>query len=283
MQKHPFFSRLLMHSDDELAERLGAGIVERETLHQWPLSCVQRLLLENGKKLIYKSQLPPTVEAEFYECASSALLADYQVLDKLEDCSTMTIDWIDAPLLRNTASEKADLIDHGKQVMEQICEIRGELPVYLDVGTKDAWQSVTELTLEKFQKLVMDKRFPSTHLEQLELVRQWTNSAEPREVISRESRVIHGDFKADQVFVTADGYRVIDWQRPILAPPEVDLVCFLVEEGIDPRQHVRSAIVKLFWFLRLHWAVEAQFDLLPDFRGRLFDQWSSEAVRQICS
>jgi hypothetical protein len=55
MQKHPFFTDILMHSDDELAEILGLDFVERETIHQWPLSCVQRLLLQDGTKLIYRT------------------------------------------------------------------------------------------------------------------------------------------------------------------------------------------------------------------------------------
>src|SRR5437667_10279494 len=110
MQTHPFFPDILMHSDDELAEALGVEIVERETIHAWPLSCVQRLLLDDGTKLIYKSQLPPTVEPEFYESASSALLPDHHMLGKLGDCATMTFDWIEAPLLRDEARSDAELV-----------------------------------------------------------------------------------------------------------------------------------------------------------------------------
>ena len=92
MQTHPVFTNLLMHSDDELAAALGVGIVERETIHAWPLSCVQRLLLADGVKLIYKSQLPPTVEPEFYASASSPLLPGHRLLGKLGDCATMAFD-----------------------------------------------------------------------------------------------------------------------------------------------------------------------------------------------
>src|SRR6266568_8072490 len=95
------------------------------------------------------------------------------------------------------------------------------------------------------------------------------------------------DLTADQIFVTGGGYRVIDWQRPVLGPPAVDLVALLVgavtDRGParDPRRHVDAAVVGVFWFLRLYWAVEAQFDLFPDFRGALFDQWSAEAITHI--
>jgi len=101
MERHPVFSRIRLHSDSELAETLGAGIVERQTIHEWPLSCVQRVVLEGGERLVYKAQLSPTVEPAFYEHAISSLLTGHRFLAKVDDCEIMTLDWIDAPLLRD--------------------------------------------------------------------------------------------------------------------------------------------------------------------------------------
>lgn len=288
MQTHPFFTDILMHSDAELAEALGVGIVERETIHQWPLSCVQRLLLDDGTRLIYKSQLPPTVEPEFYANASSSLLPGHRLLEKLGGCATMTLDWIDAPLLRDEARSESELVDHGRQVVAQIGEIRGDLPVYLDIGSVDAWSAVVEVALEKLRKLVLDGRFGSTELDAVDRVRRWATSARVVNTVTECPRVIHGDLTAEQVFLTGDGYRVIDWQRPVVGPPEVDLVALLVGtigtpigQRLEPRRHIDATIVGVFWILRLYWAVEAQFDLFPDFRGPLFDQWSAEAISHI--
>jgi hypothetical protein len=287
MQTHPIFTDIVMHSDDELAETLGVEIVERETIHAWPLSCVQRLFLDDGTKLIYKSQLPPTVEPEFYESASSPLLPGHRVLGKLGDCATMTFDWIDAPLLRDEARSDAELVDHGRQVVARIGEMKGELPVYRDIGTVDAWSAVGEVALEKLGKLIRDGRFGSTELDAVERVRRWATSARVVETVTACPRVIHGDLTAEQVFVTGDGYRVIDWQRPVVGPPEVDLVALLVgavanrRPACEPHRHVDATVVGVFWFLRLCWAVEAQFDLFPAFRGTLFDQWSAEAITHI--
>ena len=58
MITHPTLTGILLHSDQELASLLGAGILCRNTIHEWPLSCVQKVTLDNGKQLIYKSQLP---------------------------------------------------------------------------------------------------------------------------------------------------------------------------------------------------------------------------------
>ena len=281
MQTHPFFKDILLHSDDELAEALGVGISERATLHEWPLSCVQRLLLEDGRKLIYKSQLPPTVEPQFYAAASSPLLPGHQNLGKLGNCEIMTIDWIDAPLLRDAAYSGGALIEHGKRVIAQIDEISGDLPVYLDIGSAEAWSAVGQTMFDKLVTLVRDKRFTSIDLDAVERVRAWTRSDSAIAAITKHPRVTHGDLTAEQVFVTADGYRVIDWQRPLVAPPEVDLVALLIGQHIDPRRFMDATLVGIFWFLRLNWVVEAQFDLFPDKRWPLFDQWAMEAVSQI--
>jgi aminoglycoside phosphotransferase (APT) family kinase protein len=112
-------------------------------------------------------------------------------------------------------------------------------------------------------------------------LREWAASTTTLEAVTDHPRLIHGDLKAGQVFVTPDGYRIIDWQRPMIGPPEVDLVSLLAAEGIDPRSYADPAIVRVFWFLLLHWAVKAQFELFPDFRGNLFEQWCSAAIHQI--
>src|SRR4051794_31709534 len=119
MQTHPVFTDIALQSDDELMQLLGSRIEERAAIHAWPLSCVQQVRLANSGRLVYKSQLPPTVEPECYQAASSALLVDHRLLDTLGDSRTMTIDWIDAPLVQ-TAPSVAGIIDHGRLLVAQI-------------------------------------------------------------------------------------------------------------------------------------------------------------------
>jgi hypothetical protein len=282
MQSHPIFKEVLLHSSDELAALLGARVVERATVHQWPLSSVEKMTLEDGRVFAYKSQLRPTVEGLFYERARSPLLPGHRLFEDLGACQTMALDWIDAPRLRDMAPNPTDLVKHAKRVLEEIAEIGGDLPVYLDIGTRETWSAVVESTLENLRQLVGDRRFLTVTAGEVERVRHWTGSGAVMEAVDGDPKgVIHGDFKADQVFVTADGYRVIDWQRPVIAPRHVDLVSLLVEEGIDPYLVVGAEVVKMFWFLRLHWAVEAQTNLFPRFRGPLFREWAAKEVGEI--
>src|SRR5207248_90678 len=114
----------------------------------------------------------------------------------------------EAPPLRDEARGEAELVARGRQVVAQIGQIQGDLPVYLDIGSVDAWSAVGEVALEKLGKLVQDGRFPSTDLDAVERVRRWAASARVIEKVTQCPRVIHGDLTAEQVFVTGDGYRV---------------------------------------------------------------------------
>jgi hypothetical protein len=64
----------------------------------------------------------------------------------------------------------------------------------------------------------------------------------------------------------------------VLTHPDVDLVTLLVDRGVDPGRHVAPAVVGVYWFLRLHWAVRAQHDLFPDRPWPLFGGWAAEAL-----
>jgi len=93
MEQHARYN-LWLHCDDELISIIGVRISERVTVHEWPLSCVQRLQLEDGRRLIYKSQYGPTVEPEFYRKARSPLMISGETVWESNGHSTMLIDFI---------------------------------------------------------------------------------------------------------------------------------------------------------------------------------------------
>jgi hypothetical protein len=57
----------------------------------------------------------------------------------------------------------------------------------------------------------------------VEALRNWAQSSAVIRTTSADSRMTHGNLKPDQVFIADGGYRIIDWQRPIEALPDVDL------------------------------------------------------------
>ncbi|HVX43145.1 MAG TPA: phosphotransferase [Mycobacteriales bacterium] len=281
MQQHPGYPDLLAADDALLADALGSGIAERETIHEWPLSWVQRIVLEDGRTLVYKSQLPPTVESEFYEQAASELLAGHRSLGRIGDCETMVIDWIEAPLLQELALGADDLLAHGHDVVAAIGQIAGDPPVYLDIGSPDKFSALVRFTVDTLDRLVGDGTFTSTSADQVERIRRRSQRPALADAITQDARLVHADLHDDQIFCTGDGYRIIDWQRPIIGPPELDLAALLINRGIDPTPYVSPTAVAAFWLHRLHWAVVAQAEIFPGPAWPLFDQWSSEAVRNL--
>jgi hypothetical protein len=239
------------------------------------------VVLADGRRLAYKSQLPPTVEPAFYASASSPLLAKHQALGPLGACETTALEWIDAPLLRAVASDEADLVRRARGLIEQIGAIRGDLPALVDVGSPAALEAVAEPMLHGLDELVRSGRFRSVDPSGIGRVRAWARSDAVRALLEGGTRLTHGDLRADQVFVTDDGDRVIDWQRPVMGPADLDLAGLLIGERIDPRPHVSATVVALHWFLLLRWAVVAQLDILPDLPGVPFERWAAHAVRRI--
>ena len=68
--------------------------------------------------------------------------------------------------------------------------------------------------------------------------------------------IVHGDMTASNLFVSDDGYRLIDWQRPIRAPSALDVAALLESTGCDPGRFIAGGIAQLFYLLRLAWFVQ---------------------------
>jgi Phosphotransferase enzyme family len=280
MPTRPVFTNVVLHSDGELAELLGGRIDERETIHAWPLSCVQAVRMADGTRLVYKVQLPPTVEPEFYASASSSLLPGCRPLGPVGQGVALAIDWIDAPTLSQVV-RGGGVLGRGRDIVSEIAGIGGDLPSYLDIGSVATWAAVVDEVLSRREDLVAAGWFTHRDRDAASRLRTWAESPAVLSAIGARSRVIHGDLTGNQVFVTDSGYRVIDWQRPVIAPAEADLVSLLVDQHVEPRGVVDDAVVGVFWFLRLHWAVVAQDELFPDAPRKLFNDWARESVDKI--
>ena len=121
MQRHRFFN-LYLHDDAELAPLLQSDILERVTLYQWPLSCVQRLTTTDGRKLIYKSQFGPTVEPEFYANAKSELLVSAETIHQSDGHVSMLVEYVKAPLLKDLDVSESQAVQIGRTLLAKIAD-----------------------------------------------------------------------------------------------------------------------------------------------------------------
>jgi len=272
--RHETFD-LDLHTTPELEALLGEAVAERRHLHSWPFSLVERLTTASGRRWIYKTQRTPTFEPEVYARVCSPLLPASRLLTSDGVRSTMLLEFVDAPLVRDLQLPGAELARHGRAVVEAIGGLDADIPAYIDVGDRARWAAFVDATLAMLTELVSDSRLTLTVDADFGDVAAWAGSNDVRRLIDG-ARPGHGDLNPGNVFVTPDGYRVIDWQRPQLAPPEVDLVALL--EGTPSLfQHASAPAIGVFYFLRLYWTVEAKTNLLPGVTG-LFDRWASDAI-----
>jgi Phosphotransferase enzyme family len=291
MERHPYFD-LWLHDTPELEQHLGTEVVERTTIHDWPLSCVQLIHLSNGRRVIYKSQLRATsVEADFYTAINGnrsvpsdfahARLPGFELVGVLENSIGMIFEYLDAPRLEDQQLAEAEIIEHGRGLLSELRCLPVNLPVYVDIGNQEKWSEYYEDTLFMLHALITAGKFTLTTHAAVQTLADWANSKPMLQVIHEPPAFTHGDLSGDNVFHTADGYKIIDWQRPVRGPAEMDLANFLFAMDVEPYPYLSRNVIELNWFLHLRWFVECKLRWFPV--GESYDQQVADLASLILS
>jgi hypothetical protein len=252
MHRHAFFD-LWLHDDEELAALLGSPIVERTTLHEWPLSCVQRLQTADSRTRIYKAQTGPTVEAVFYGRAASPLLVEAQVIDQAGAPAALLLDHIAAPRLTDLHPTEAEALDIAPILLDGIAQITGDLPATADIRSETRWAGYAGAMCDDLRALVVAGSLHRVDRALIDRLAGRAQAPSVREAIRSPSGYVHRDLSGDNVLVVEDGYRIIDWQRPIWGPVALDLAELMESVGLDPRRYVSEGVVQLLYLLRIAW------------------------------
>jgi hypothetical protein len=243
VHRHQHFD-LWLEDDDELAELLGSRIAERTPLHEWPLSCVQRLRLADGRSLVYKVQGEPTVEPDFYARARSPLLVAAQRIERGAGPAALLLEDVAAPALSDRRLAEAEAARAVGEVLSAIAAVEGDPPVYADVRGEVRWAAFAARMLNNLRVIGHSA---------LDAVARAAESAEVLAAVADEPGLVHTDLKAAHVFVLPDGYRVLDWQRPIRGPVALDRATLLSWLGVDPRGRVAPGVLALRNLLLIAW------------------------------
>lgn len=279
MYRHPYFD-LYLHDDGELGGLLGSPICQRLTLQEWPLSCVQSLTTEDGRKLIYKAQHNPTIEPEFYANARSNLLVSAKTIYRSEQYSAMLMEFVDGPKLEQMNLQESQALEFGHDLLQRIAQIEGQLPYYLDISTAEKWQEYMGEILHALQALVEAGRFQIVQPEALAHLECWTCCETVLSTFRVGTGFVHNDLGGDNVFLLPDGPRVIDWQRPILGPTHLDLALLLESLGFEALPHVGEGVVWLMRQLRVGWLTECAMKWFPEGKEG-YDRQIADLIKSI--
>jgi hypothetical protein len=278
MHAHPYFD-LRLHTDDELDARIGDPIVERTTLHEWPLSCVQRLTLESGRRLIYKAQYGPTVEADVYARVRSPLLPRAETLYRAEGHVCMLIEYVDAPMFEDLEPSEQEALRVAGEVRAQLDALEGDLPAYLDIRDQGRWRAYVGAMLDELAALIEGGAFSQTTAQMAADLARWAVSPSVLAAFQGPCGYVHRDLSADNLLVLPDGYKVIDWQRPLWGPTDLDRVDLLNSLGYDPLRHVDPSVVQVWLILSIGWLTEAKARWFPE--GETYDREVAERIARV--
>ncbi len=262
MDPHPYFA-LHLHSNEELTPFLPSAVTARETLHEWPLSCVQRLHCEDSKSFIYKVQSAPSVEAEFYRQARSSLLVTAQILPVDSGPAALLLEDVDAPRLGDVILSTAEAVAHTEQILSQIAAIAGHLPALDDIRREDGWRARGRAILSDLHRLVKEGLFWQVTTSMIDDVAAAITAEDVQAAWRGQTGYVHGDLRAENVLLTEDGYRVLDWQRPLWGPVALDRLSLLSSLGVDPSGHVVAGVQRLHVLLQIGWLAQCAIRWFP--------------------
>ena len=264
MYQHKYFN-LQLHDNVELEEILRVKIVERRTLHEWPLSCVEQIITKEGSKWVYKSQFGPTVESQFYANAKSKLLVAGKTLCESESGFVyMLFEFIEAPRIKDLNLSDDAIVAAWSNLSQSIAKIEGTLPYYHDISEKKLWEELMETMLDNLEKLVFQRAFQRVDTIALRKLRNWVYSEEVLTALGKDIGFVHNDLSGGNIFVMSDGYRLIDWQRPIIGPKELDFVGLLDSLNREVRSFVDPSLIWLMYLLRIEWCTECAVRWFPE-------------------
>jgi hypothetical protein len=278
VDRHPAHN-LWLHSTGALTDLLGVPVSERVELQSWTLSCVQRLTLADGRRLIYKAQAGEGVEPDFYARVQSPLLVAHRCLGQYENTTAMLFDFIDTPPLKELPLTPAEILAHGSALVAAVQTLEPGAPLYADLGSLERWEAFVAENLTRLAALIASGKFRTTPPETVARLAAWSASAPVRAAFRAPGVFSHADLSGGNVFLTPAGYQIIDWQFPRRLPAGFDLAVFLDFMGLDPYQYVDPAVVDIAWFLRVGWYIHTQVDLFPD--SDRYEAFVEENIRRI--
>ena len=191
----------------------------------------------------------------------------------------MTFEYIDGTRVSELSLNVPQLLALSQKIQSEIARIQGDLPAYTDIGRVEKWLAFAESTIEAMTDLVDKRVFTSLSRSVGTSLRKWAAASALLDLVKTTSAFTHGDLTGENIFVVGDELRLIDWQRPRIAPKDIDTVTLLDAQGVDPRLYVNYEAVQMYHFLKISWFVECQTTHFP--QGSTYEQQILDEVPKV--
>lgn len=242
------FWRIQVYEDDELAKILKGEILSRKKLHHWPLSYVEKIVMADGRSMVYKAQhAAASVENRFYAKACAPFLLQPVFSAQEDGWAALILPYIPykAYIPRSAAELEMSVAQWSARL-----QTLSDAPVYFDIST-----------LAKLKSLLEDavQAFPQQESWQTSL-RCWV---EKEAVLCYEDQpigLLHGDLTGANVVTERELLYILDWQRPMRGPLALETALSLQNAGFSSSGGPFSKLALVFLGM---WYAYAFRHLLP--------------------
>jgi len=121
------------------------------------------------------------------------------------------------------------------------------------VGSPMRWARTLDRTVATLTYLVSQGQFSRVSLPAVKALSRVGCSDALMDFFNRPAAYLHGDLTGDNLFVTPEGIKVIDWQKTGRGPVELDLVHLLDSSGFNPRSSLGPEPVAAHAILAIDW------------------------------
>ena len=236
MHPHPSENvDLLIHDDQELSEILQSPILSRETLHEWPLSHVEKITLPN-QTLVYKARRSWTAELDFHRAHMQNHTPHIRSLVAWRSrlpYHWLWLEYIEGIPMQPMAYDEAQAT--GAALLPQIAALEVPGLPYRHNLSATGLPAFVDTMASRMGSLYSQGYFHQTTPQLINAFTTYLDHETVFRVASAPCGLLHGDFKPDNVLVQPDGSpSIIDWESIAYGPAQVDMCAWLAMQGHDP-------------------------------------------------
>lgn len=234
MKKHNEFE-ILLHDDDELSDIERIPVISRETLQEWPLSIVERIIFSDGTSRIYKAFHNLPIETEFYRIVRSQYIPKifYNYSDDNQHHWLLLEDVVGQPPDNLNEEQMLDIAFHARKI---ICGIGSAEPYRYNLSER-YYHNFLNSTIGLLRKLYQEDKLKKVDRMAIDRIEESLSHSEVWCIVRGKCALLHGDLKCNNILIRPDGEMIIiDWQSILFGPEEIDIYNLLANQDIDPVQ-----------------------------------------------